>query len=272
MASASVTAETSRKGSSLKKLHALSGVVPLGAFVVLHVWITASIVGSRAIYDHQVGLVHSGILGVLEPLVILPLLFHAAYGVVLAAGPRDPEHTYDTDLMAGLQRASGVVVLLFIGLHLWEFRWQTWTHGLPESAYSTKLVADLSSTRWGVPWISLGYIVGMAGSVFHLVNGMTSFCTKFGYTSTAATQARARLLFRVAGILLFAISSGIVVQLATGTRLFPATKPTWPAFECGPAALPSPLPSHAIPAATAPRVAPPSSPSSSSPPLPSGGH
>jgi succinate dehydrogenase / fumarate reductase, cytochrome b subunit len=272
MASASVTAETNRQGSSLKKLHSLSGVVPLGAFLVLHVWVTASIVGSRAVYDHQIGFLHSGLFGVLEPLVILPLLFHAFYGVVLATRPRDPEHTYGTDLMAGLQRASGVVVLLFVGLHLWEFRWQTWTHGLAESAYSTKLVADLSSTTWGVPWISLGYIAGMAGSVFHLVNGMTSFCTRWGYTRTEATQARARLVFRIAGVLLFAISSGIVVQLATGTRLFPATKSTWPAFECGPDALPPPLPSHAIPAATAPRALPPSSPSSSSPPLPSGGH
>jgi succinate dehydrogenase / fumarate reductase cytochrome b subunit len=269
MASASVTAETNRPGSVLKKLHSLSGVVPLGAFVVLHLWITASVVSSRAVYDRQIGFLHSGLLGVLEPLVILPLFFHAIYGVLRVVGPRDPDHAYDTDLMAALQRASGIVVLAFVSLHLWEFRAQTWMHGLAESAYSTKLVADLSSTKYGVPWISLGYIVGMAGSVFHLVNGMTSFCTTWGFAPTEPARRRVRFVFRIAGILLFAISSAIVVQLATGSRLFPVTESTWPAFECGPDALSPPTPAHAIPAATMPRLAP---SSSSAPPLPGGGH
>lgn len=271
MASASVTAETNRQRGMLKKLHSLSGVVPLGAFLVLHVWVTASVVSSRDVYDRQIGFLHGGVLGVLEPLVILPLFFHGIYGVLRVLGPRDPDHAYDTDLMAALQRASGLVVLVFISLHLWEFRAQTWMHGLAESAYSTKLVEDLSSTKYGVPWIALGYIVGMAGSVFHLVNGMTSFCTTWGYTRTEAAQHRVRMVLRIAGLLLFAVSSAIVVQLATGSRLFPATASTWPAFSCGPDALAPSPPPHAIPPAMAGRPASPSS-SSPSPPLPSGGH
>ena len=266
-----VPADRERGGGLAKKLHSLSGVVPLGAFLVLHIWVTASIVGSRAVYDRQVGFIHSGILGVLEPLVIAPLFFHGIYGVIRVLSPRDPDHAYQTDLMAVLQRASGIVVLVFLGLHLWEFRAQTWMHGLAESSYSTKLVEDLSSTRNGVPWISLGYIVGMAGCVFHLVNGMTSFCTTWGYTRTEAAQRRARVVFRIAGVLLFAISSGIVVQLATGSRVFPESTQTSSAFECGPDAVAPPIPEHAIPAATARRAAP-APTASSPPPLPGGGH
>jgi succinate dehydrogenase / fumarate reductase cytochrome b subunit len=252
----------------LKKLHSLSGVVPLGVFVVLHLWITASIASSRAVYDHQIGLIHSGVLGVLEPLVIAPLFFHGIYGIVRALGPRDPEHAYDSDVMATLQRISGLAVLVFVGLHVWEFRGATWTQGLGESAYSTKLVQDLSSTRYGVPWIALGYVVGMAASLFHLANGMTSFCTRWGYTRTRAAQDRARLVFRVAGVLLFGLSSAIVVQLATGSRLFPqAADATSSELECGPNAVSPPLPAHAIPPAGA-RPPPSSLPS----PLPSGGH
>ena len=59
-----------RPGSLTKKLHSLSGVVPLGAFLVLHLWVTASVLGSRAVYDRQIGFLHSGLLGVLEPLEI----------------------------------------------------------------------------------------------------------------------------------------------------------------------------------------------------------
>ena len=255
-------ADRDRRGGTAKKLHSLSGVVPLGAFLVLHLWVTASVVGSRAVYDRQIGFIHSGLLGVLEPLVILPLFFHGIYGIIRVLGPRDPHHAYASDLMAALQRASGIVVLAFVSLHLWEFRAQTWMRGLGESAYSTKLVEDLSSTQYSVPWIALGYIVGVAGCVFHLVNGMTSFCTTWGYTRTAEAQRRTRGVFLVAGFLLFALSSAMVVQLATGSRLFPPTEPTSSAFECGSEASPPPPPSHAIPQASVPRAAP----------LPSGGH
>lgn len=254
----------------LKKLHSLSGVLPLGVFVVLHLWITASVVGSRAVYDRQIGLIHSGVLGVLEPLVIAPLFFHGIYGVIRALGPRDPDHAYESDVHATLQRISGVVVLVFISLHVWEFRGPTWTQGLSESAYSTKLVQDLSSTRYGVPWIALGYIAGMAGSLFHLVNGMTSFCTRWGYTASKAAQGRARTIFRISGILLFGLSSAIVVQLATGSRLFPQAEARGTELDCGPEAVPPPLPAHAIPPASVrPGGSPPPSPP---PPLPSGGH
>lgn len=258
-----------------KKLHSLSGVVPLGAFLVLHLWVTASVVGSRAVYDRQVGFLHGGLIGVLEPLLILPLFFHGIYGISRVLGPRDPHHAYGTDRMATLQRASGVVVLVFVSLHLWEFRAQTWMRGLAEGAYSTKLVEDLSSTQSSVPWIALGYIVGTAGCVFHLVNGMTSFCTRWDYTRTVEAQRRARGVFFVAGLLLFALSSAMIVQLATGSRLFPASEPTSSGFECGSAATPAAPPSHAIAQATAPRPAPPpSAPASGKPsaPLPSGGH
>jgi succinate dehydrogenase/fumarate reductase cytochrome b subunit (b558 family) len=274
MASGRIHAEPprDRRGGWAQKLHSLSGVVPLGAFLVLHVWITASIVSSREVYDRQIGFVHGGIVGVLEPLIILPLFFHGLYGLTRAFAPRDPDHAYDTDVLAALQRASGVVVLVFLALHLWEFRVPTWTHGLGESAYSTKLVEDLSSTRSGVPWVALGYVVGLAASVFHLVNGMTSFCTRWGYTPTVAAQHRARVFFRIGGVLLFAISAGIVVQLATGARIFPQQAPSWPPpYACGSEALPITPPPHALPAATIPRPKP-ASAEGGAPPLPSGGH
>ena len=190
--------------------------------------------------------------------------------MIRVLGPRDPDHAYDTDLLAALQRASGVVVLVFVGLHLWEFRAQTWMHGLAESSYSTKLVADLSSTKYGVPWIALGYVVGIAATRVPPRERHDELLHDVGlHAHGAAAQRRARVVFRVAGVLLFALSSAIVVQLATGSRLFPATEPTWPAFACGPEALLLRPRRMRIPAATVPR---PAIVVAAAPPLPSGGH
>lgn len=254
---------------TLKKLHALSGVLPLGAFVVIHIWVTSAVTSSRDVYDRQIGWLHSGwFLGLLEiVLVVAPLLYHAVYGTWRSLQPRDPDHAYDTDLMVSLERASGVVVLVFVAAHFWEFRGQTWNGTLPVSSYSTKLVEDLSSTQRGVPWIAAGYFIGIAATCFHLVNGMTSFLTTWGYTRSEAARRRARILVRVAGVTVFVIASGIVLQLATGIRYFPVEEPKAPL--CGPSAPPAitPLPPRARPSsssATAPL------PASASPPsLPS---
>jgi len=187
-----------RRGPLLQRLHSLSGVVPLGAFLLFHLWITSSLGSSRAVYDRQIGFLHGGpLLGLLEVvLVIVPLVFHGAYGVVRSFQPRDPNHAYSTDVMVTLQRATGIIVLVFVAMHVWELRGQTWTHGLAVSSYSTTLTEHLSSTQQGVPFIALGYLAGIAATVFHLVAGMSSFCTTWGYTTTVTARNRARVLFR----------------------------------------------------------------------------
>jgi succinate dehydrogenase/fumarate reductase cytochrome b subunit (b558 family) len=242
------------------KLHSLSGVVPLGAFLLLHVWVTSALVGSRAIYDRQIGVVHGGaFMGVLEVVLVLaPLAYHAGYGVVRALGPRDPSHAYANDLMRVLQRVSGVVVLVFVAAHLWEFRVQTWTSGLPVASYSTKLVSDLSTTAWGVPWIAVGYLVGIAATLFHLVNGLSSFCATWGFVEGASAARRARMVFRAGGVVFFVLASGIVVQLTTGSRYFPADAPRSAELACGTAAVTPPPPQRV-------RAAPSGAQSSSSP-------
>lgn len=238
-----------RPDTLAEKLFSLSGVVPLGAFLVLHIWVTSALVGSRAVYDRQVGFLHGGpvmaLVGVV--LVLAPLAYHAAYGVLRAFRPRAGGHAYDNDLMFLLQRASGIVVLVFVAAHLWELRGET--------AYSSKLIEDLSSTSSGIPFIALGYLVGIAATVFHLVTGLSSFCITWGYTPGPVSQRRARILFRAGGVLLFALAAGIVVQLASGVRWFPSEEAGSTELPCGSAAVTAPPPERA-----------PSSPSTSAAP------
>ena len=252
MVEAAVAPSSNPRAALLRKLHSLSGVVPLGAFLLLHLWTTASIGSSQATYDRQVGFLHGGpFLGFLElVLVLVPLAYHGLYGIIRSLSPRDVNRTYDSDLMVVLQRVSGAVVLVFVVLHVWEFRVQTWTSGLPVASYSTKLVSDLSSTQYGVPWIALGTIVGSAASLFHLVNGMTSFCNTWGFATNDAVLRRLRLVFRTFGILFFVVSAALVVQVATGSRVFPAEQPGGDALLCG-SAVPSPsAPPSAAPSAS----------------------
>jgi succinate dehydrogenase / fumarate reductase cytochrome b subunit len=217
---------------------------------------TSSIAGSRETYDRQVGFLHRGpLVGFLELVVVLlPLVFHSGYGLYRSLQPIEPGHGYDSTWMAKLQRVSGVIVLVFVVAHVLEFRGTTWSRGLQVASYSTTLAAHLSSTTFGVPLVALGYLVGLGACFFHLVNGMTSFCTTFGYTPTPATQRHARRFFRVAGALFYVISAVLIIQVATGARFFPAEPRSSTATLCG----------TAVPARPAPT--PRSSPSSASTP------
>lgn len=231
-----------------QKLFSLSGVVPLGAFLLLHLWTAAALLSSHAVYDRQVSFLHGGpVLGVLEiVLILVPLLFHAGYGMWIGLQRPPAKHAYDSHLMLSLQRSTGALVLVFIVAHLWETRVQTWTGHLLVGGYSTRLVAQLSTLNGGIPWIALGYLVGIAATLFHLVNGMTSFCITWNLVKTAAAQHRARLLFRAVGILFFAVSAATVIELATGARFFAAEQPGSPGL-CGSASLPTP---SALPSAS----------------------
>ncbi len=93
--------------SRFQKLFSLSGVVPLGAFLLLHLWTAAALLTSNATYDRQIAFFHGPIFAFLEiVLVLVPLLFHAGYGMVLAVTPRPEKHAYDSALMVSLERIS----------------------------------------------------------------------------------------------------------------------------------------------------------------------
>ncbi|MBX3190476.1 MAG: hypothetical protein KF819_25980 [Labilithrix sp.] len=226
----------------LRNLHALSGVVPVGVFLVLHLWMVSSLLGSRDAYDRQLAALTGTTVGaVLElVLVLLPLAFHAIYGVWLTWQPQREAHAYPSNLAYVLQRISGIVVLVFVIAHFWDLRAQTWLFGLDERSYTTRLTEHLSWTWLGVPFVALGTLMGIAASIFHLANGMRSFLTTRGFTTTAAARRRADRLFAALGLLFFFTSSAAVIQLATGTRFVPADAA--PAAPCGSNA-PQPQPS-----------------------------
>jgi succinate dehydrogenase / fumarate reductase cytochrome b subunit len=262
----SATARSAPGEDRLRRLHSLTGVVPLGAFLLLHLWTSSALLGSRDAYDRQVGALHgSAVLTVLEiVLVLLPLAYHAGYGVWRSLQPREA-HAYDSDLMHTLERASGVLVLVFIGAHFYELRWQTLTGGLQVGSYSTKVVEHLSWTTGGVPFIALGYLLGIAVTIFHLVNGMTSFCITWGYTATEQAQRRARLVFRALGVVFFLVGAATVIQLASGIR-FLRSEEEPSSTACGTAVVEAAAPRAATSSANAASSASSAAPSASTSP------
>jgi len=211
----------------LRKLHSLSGIFPVGVFMVFHLWTNAKALGGQENFDAAVREIERlPYLSALEAAILVPLAFHAWYGVVLSFEGRSnlKQYTYARNWMYTLQRFSGLVALLFLVYHLWELRYPKATGALTSAGFYPMLCARLSSTVYGVPVVGLVYVLGVASCVFHLANGLWGFCVSWGVLLTRSSQRAGALAFGLVGLLIFLLGINTTLYFATGSRSFaPAT-------------------------------------------------
>ncbi|HVE83719.1 MAG TPA: hypothetical protein VND93_12750, partial [Myxococcales bacterium] len=112
-----------------RRLHSLSGVVPVGGFLCYHIFENMAALKSPAQYDEMVNAVNSMLprmyfYGVELVLLIGPLLFHSLYGVYIAQTGHSnaSRYSYGTNWAYWLQRASGYVAFLYLVVHVGVLR------------------------------------------------------------------------------------------------------------------------------------------------------
>jgi succinate dehydrogenase/fumarate reductase cytochrome b subunit (b558 family) len=199
-----------------RRLFSLSGVVPLGFFLLAHVWANASALRGQEAYVRTVdALVHVPLLVVLEiALVFLPLAYHAVYGVwLMRTGVGDAPYG---KRLAVTDRVAAVAALAFIVWHVYEYRFRAWRGGLDPHAFYATLAWRLSSTWHGFPVRAVLYLFGLTATVFHFAFGAFRFGVTSGFLATRRQKRRAAWGALVVGSLLFVVSSATVVSLATG--------------------------------------------------------
>jgi succinate dehydrogenase/fumarate reductase cytochrome b subunit (b558 family) len=214
--------DKSRRPFLLRKLHSLSGVVPVGGFLVFHLWENARALGGQEQFDEMVKGIGSMpyVLFVELGAILLPLTFHALYGIKLAleSKPNIGTYTFTRNWMYTLQRVTGLLAFAFIGYHLYELWFQKVSGKLAPEQFYTTLCASLSSTVGPVPVVALIYILGIAASVFHFANGLWGFCFSWGITVSRRSQQMAAAVFGIVGLVLFFLGANTAIYFATGAR------------------------------------------------------
>jgi succinate dehydrogenase/fumarate reductase cytochrome b subunit (b558 family) len=210
----------------LRKLHSLSGVVPVGGFLCFHLWENARALQGRAQFDEGVAAInHMPFLPVLEwGLVILPLLFHAGYGVKLAleGRPNVGTYTYSRNWMYLLQRVTGLLAFAFILFHLYQYWVPKLTGKLAPEQFYPALCQNMTYAVGPVPVVGLVYAFGIAACVFHFANGLSGFCFSWGITTSRRAQQLAGTVFGALGVAVLVLGLTTVSYFATGSR-FPAS-------------------------------------------------
>jgi succinate dehydrogenase / fumarate reductase cytochrome b subunit len=182
----------------LRRLHSLSGIVPIGGFLAFHLWENyAATKGPDAYNEMTRALQRVPFAVILEIVVIaLPLAFHAIYGLfVTSTGSANLiSNRYVRNWMYFSQRITGVILFAFILFHYWTTRLvQLQDH---ESLDLFRLVQASVAN----PWIYAFYIAGILSATLHLANGLWSFSIVWGLT--VGPRAQRRMMFVSAAVFL----------------------------------------------------------------------
>jgi succinate dehydrogenase / fumarate reductase cytochrome b subunit len=212
----------------LRRLHSLSGVVPVGAYMCVHLLTNASVNDSPTTFQKNVYLIHS--LGAALPIVewvfiFLPLLFHAIYGVLIVRGclPNYSSYKTQSNLRYTLQRATGMIAFLFIVVHVFHmhgwFHFDWWLKGVAEPLGGAQFkpynaTSTAAAALSGLPY-QIFYLVGILSCVFHLANGIWTFGITWGLWISPAAQTRASYACLAFGLALSLVSLGALGGFAT---------------------------------------------------------
>ena len=206
----------------IRRLFSLSGLVPVGAYMVVHLITNASLLDSTASYQKAVYQIHG--LGVALPLVewvfiFLPILFHGVVGLVVIRGgmPNSTTYRYGSNVRFTLQRATGMIAFAFILWHVFHmhgwlhFTWWTdnVTRGLRGGMFkpynAATSLAEAMTFNVVVPIL---YAIGLLSCVFHLANGLWTFGITWGIWTTESGMRRAKWVSGVFGVLLAGVAVG----------------------------------------------------------------
>jgi succinate dehydrogenase / fumarate reductase cytochrome b subunit len=182
----------------LKRLHSLSGIVPIGGFLAFHLYENYTATRGADAYNKMTRTLQDLPFAVAMEVVIIivPLLFHGIYGLFITstAKPNVISNLSVRNWMYFIQRATGVIVFAFILFHLWTTRLvQLQDHE------SLDLFRQVQAAIEN-PWIYAFYVAGILSATFHLANGVWSFSIVWGLT--IGPKAQRRMLYLSAAVFL----------------------------------------------------------------------
>jgi succinate dehydrogenase / fumarate reductase cytochrome b subunit len=201
----------------LRRLHSLTGIVPIGVFLIAHLVTNSSLAwgafalrgekpgigiqeGGAYYFDKEVKWINEQVphLLLIEVTLWAAIAFHSILGFYYATTGRVnvQRYAYQDNWRYTLQRISGYVGIVFIFYHVATLRWG-WTFMMPGGvAWDHKYAAatlNHALMGGGLGWdlgLGLLYFVGVSMLVFHFANGVWTAAITWGLTVSAKAQKR----------------------------------------------------------------------------------
>ncbi|MEP6904389.1 MAG: succinate dehydrogenase [Actinomycetota bacterium] len=210
----------------LRKLHQLTGIVPLGLFFFVHMFTNSKAMNGEGVFEHAVQDIHD--IPYLLPIeifgIFLPLVFHSVYGIIISseARPNIGNYGYGRNWFYIFQRVTGIFLFFFIFFHILNFRFGL-IPGLNTTpvAGHANLSFDIVSREFSIVWVMVLYILGIAATAWHLAYGIWLFAVDWGLIIGEKAQKYALYGCLVLAFGLFAVGTNAAFAFVRPCGLFP---------------------------------------------------
>jgi len=165
----------------LRRLHSLSGVVPIGAFLLEHFISNAEAFKGPIAYARQVAFLNSlpGVFLLELFFIWIPILYHGLYGLYIwyQGDTNVVEYPWSGNWLYTSQRWTGIIAFAYIVQHTYHLRFTGTVLGVrPDQAFA-KVQHEFQN-----PWMIAFYVIGIIAASWHFSYGLWLFAAKWGIT------------------------------------------------------------------------------------------
>ena len=213
-----------------RRLHSLTGIIPVGVFLLEHLVSNAVGTGGPAAYTKQVefltGLPFAFWLEVFG--IYIPILYHGGYGFYIWWRGENNVNDYPLtgNWMYTVQRYTGIIVFAYILYHTWYMRF-TGIHLFDHPDAAFWKVWNEFNTK---PWTFYFYIVGIVSAAWHFGYGIFLFCAKWGIVTGEKAQKRVQIFGTAVALVLMGMGIASAFAFKNPPTRFgfdPQPKPEW---------------------------------------------
>lgn len=209
--------QSNNRNFFIRRFHSLIALIPIGIFVCVHLLINASVfMGGFDGYNTFVAVMKSESLKLYitaaEIIIIaLPLIFHAAYGlyIVYKAKNNALQYKYYRNWAFYLQRITAIIITIFLIWHVYTLR-------LSGHETSEEVIYTIAGILQNPLYMVL-YIIGVVASLYHLCNGLFTFCITWGICQ----GEKAQKIFSICSILLFCAIAVVAIAILIRISMIP---------------------------------------------------
>ena len=210
------------KGHSFfwRRLHSLSGIFPIGAFLVEHFFSNAFATNGAAAYNENVRFL-TGLPFVfyLELFFIwIPLAYHAGYGFYIwyRGDTNVGDYPWTGNWMYTAQRWTGAIAFFYMGWHVWSMRFNG-VHLLTNSAAAFWKVQN----EFHHPWAVAFYFVGIIAASWHFGYGLWLFAAKWGFFTGEKARRKFGVVCFLVAVVFIVVGTATMVAFLTSPQVPP---------------------------------------------------
>lgn len=208
----------------------MTGLLPVGAYMVVHLFTNASILNGTEAFQNAVYMIHSlgnALVLVEWAFIFLPLIFHALIGfwIIFEAKNNVGNYPLERNWRYTLQRITGMIAAVFILHHVIQLNGIIHAEPIRETVLepvkagqfrpynAASTAAD--ALQWAFPLMAIWYAIGITACVYHFANGIWTMGITWGvWTAPHAQRWASHVCMGIGAIVLVVGMSALVGMCA----------------------------------------------------------